>query len=216
MGSLRMVIALDNVTDFMHDYCKFGQDRVYPLMAIARKNENKHLTKNSEIVFREVLKKPEDINRKVEKLQNAAQNYTGEKQDDPVFRLYMSVNARNTVDAYWNFRERMNQWIQDLMNGDDAASYKLKKIDSHWKSELQRSPSRDETLFLFDIDEPDAPLEDFTDFLEDYTDVVTYRETPNGFHVITETFNYNELPDEFMERIEDLKTDQMMFLTYLT
>lgn len=207
---------MSEVTGFVHDYCSFGEKRVYLLMAITRKNENEHLTENTDIVFREVLKKPEDVDRKVDKLQNAAESYTSDNQETPIFRLYVTVNARNTLDTYWNYRQRMDGWIQDLMNGDDAAAYKLKKIDSHWKSELQRDPNRDETRFLFDVDDPTESLDEYTAVLADFTEVVTTRETPNGYHVVTEPFDYNELPEVFTEDVEDVKTDSMMFLCYLT
>jgi hypothetical protein len=204
----------DDTIDFLEDYCEFGEDRVYLLMAIARAKENPSISSNSEPVLREVVKHEADIQRKYEKLRAYATQYRSHSGDSLNFRLYITVNARNTVKTYFNFRERMNGWTKDRILGDDAASGKFKRIDSHWKSELHRDGTRDETLFLFDLDDATPDEEHtFVETVDKQTEIITRRQTPNGYHVITVPFNYNDLATEIGY---ELKTDGMLFVTYLT
>ena len=204
----------DDTIDFLEDYCEFGEDRVYLLMAIARAKENPSIVSNSEPVLREVVKHETDIRRKYGKLRAYATQYRTHSGDSLKFRLYITVNARNTVKTYFNFRERMNGWTKDRILGDDTASRKFKRIDSYWKSELHQDATRDETRFLFDLDDSTPDEEHtFVETLDEQTEIITRQQTPNGYHVITVPFNYNELETEIAY---ELKTDGMLFLTYLT
>jgi hypothetical protein len=179
-------------------------------MAIARKKENPAITSSSEPVFREVVKDEKDIRRKVEKLESALKNYRSDSGESLKFRLYVNANARNTVKAYFNFRERMNGWVKDRMYGQDSTARKFKRVDSHWRSELQKPASRDETRFIFDLDDvTEEQVNDFLVQLLEFVDDVKEVETPNGYHVVTESFNYNELETEVEY---ELKTDGMVFI----
>lgn len=204
----------DDTIDFLADYCEFGEDRVYLLMAIARAKENPSITSNSEPVVREVVKHETDIQRKHDKLQAYATQYQSQSDDSLTFRLYITANARNTVKTYFDFRERMNGWTKDRILGDDAASGKFKRIDGYWKSELHRDGTRDETRFLFDLDDATPDEEHtFVERLDEQTEIITRQETPNGYHILTVPFNYNELETEIEY---ELKTDGMLFLTHIT
>lgn len=196
--------------DELKDYSEFGENRVYLLMAIARKKENPDITSNGEIVFREVVKTEEDIERKVDKLQNACKRYSGAEK----FRLYYSVNARNTLDTYFNYRGRMNSWIEKKVNGQVDVDRKLKRLDSHWKSELQKPHSRDETFFLYDLDTKDETCRrKLVENLEKHTEIKLDVPTPNGHHFVVEPFNHNKMP-EFDFEVERLN-DRMFFLGYV-
>lgn len=199
----------------MEDYCEFGEHRVYLLMAIARTRENPQLNSNSEVVFREVVKYEKDIRRKYDKLACSVENYRDDAGNSLTFRLYLTVNARNTLTAYFNFLDRLNGWSKDMVYGDDAVDGKLKRIDSYWKSELQRDSSKDDSRFLLDVDTKDIDTGDLKQRLEAYTDVVVLRETPNGYHVITEPFPYPDMDYLHDHEEIDLETDRMMFIEYL-
>lgn len=200
---------MTSTVETLEDFCEFGDRRVYVLMAIARKKENEDITSGSEIVFREVVKDKEDIGRKVEKLRNASKNYGGAEK----FRLYISANARDTLKGYFRFKGTMDSWIEDRVNGQDDTDRKMKRIDSHWKSELQKPHCRDETLFIYDLDvENTERLEVLKEELSKHTEIVLERETPNGFHVVVKPFNHNEIKLDFeVER----KNDGMIFLEML-
>jgi hypothetical protein len=192
--------------DALETLCTFGEDRVYLLMAIARRKENPHLSEADQIVFREVLKGPADLDRKRRKLAAVAGDH------DERFRLYVTVNARNVMDAYFRFRSTTDGWLEDRFRGDEAAPPKFKRVDGHWYSELQRPHSRDETRFLWDLDDVTAADRDaFRAALP--VDPVLVRETPNGYHLVTETFDYRT--DLDTEIPHELKTDDMVFLEFL-
>jgi len=194
----------------LKDYSEFGENRVYLLMAIARKKENPDITSSGEIVFREVVKNEEDTERKISKLQNACKRY-GEAEK---FRLYYSANARNTLDAYFRYRERMNGWIEKKMNGQADIDQKLKRLDSHWKSELQKPHSRDETFFLYDLDTKDEDArKELVENLKEHTEIKLHVPTPNGNHYIVEPFNHNKMP-EFDFDLERMN-DRMFFIGYI-
>lgn len=203
--------------DFLHDHCNFEENRVYVLFAIARKNENEDITTSTEIIFREVLKNETDIHRKVSKLRAACAGYEPDDVDAPTFRLYVTVNARDSQQAFFNYQERINGWVHDLLNGDDAARMKMKKVDSYWISELQKPENRDGALFLWDYDgEYEAPV-GLQEDLKSKTEIVGTRETPNGYHIITTPFNYTDMGVDLREVYNvELKTDGMVFLEYLT
>jgi len=197
-------------TEELQDYSEFGDNRVYLLMAIARKKENPEITSSGEIVFREVVKNEKDIDRKISKLQNACKRYGGAEK----FRLYYSVNARNTLDAYFRYRERMDSWIEKKMNGQADIDDKLKRLDSHWKSELQKPHSRDETFFLYDLDtESEEAKQQLVQNLNEYTEIRLDVPTPNGHHFIVEAFNHTKMP-EFDFELERMN-DRMFFLGYI-
>lgn len=200
--------------DWLLEYCEFGEERVYLLMAIARAKENPSINSNAEVVFLEVLKHEQDPRRKFEQLQALARNYRSDSGDELTFRLYITANARNTVKAYFNFRSRMNDWTKEWILVDETTHRKLKHVDRHWLSATHRDNARDETRFLFDLDDATSEeLKRLRDALDEQTEIITWRETPNGYHVVTEPFNYNELA---VDADYELKTDGMLFVRYLT
>ncbi|MDQ2052750.1 hypothetical protein RBH26_20105 [Natronolimnohabitans sp. A-GB9] len=135
--------------------------------------------------------------------------YCGRPSANQLFRIYLSANARNTLDAYFNFREEMDGWIRDLFYGDEHAAEKLSRVDSYWKSALHRPDARDDWYFLFDLDDiSDLERDEFLAKLS--TDVHATITTPNGYHVVTEPFNYTDWdpPVEY----DDLDTGGQLFI----
>ena len=206
----------DDVAAAIESYCEFGERRVYLLMAVARTRENPHLSSSSEVVFREVLERGRDIDYALRRLSCLAATYRDDEGGPLTFRLYLSVNARNTLTAYFNLLERFNGWSKDLVYGDEAVDRKLKRVDQYWKSELQRDGTRDDSRFLIDVDTKAIDTGGLKQRLSADTDVVALRETPNGYHVITEPFNYTEV--DYLRKHDDVEvgTDWMLFLDYLS
>jgi hypothetical protein len=196
------------------EFCEFDENRVYLFLVIARTKENPQLSSGSEITFREVVEDRADLGRTYDRLRRTTAGYQSDADDSLTFRLYVTVNSRNAIDAYFNFRERMDGWIRDRLEGDEAAPRKFKRLDSYWKSELQKPAARDDARLLFDLDEATAgEKSQLVSTLADTTEVVTRRETPNGYHVVTEPFNYNELDADVDY---ELKTDGLLFVEILT
>lgn len=191
----------------MKYWCDFGEDneRVYILMAFARRKHNEELTNSTEVIFRRIIRSEEDIPEQLHQMRSliAGWNYT--------FRIYLTVNARNVRDAYFIFQTELNRWARDYIRGDDAAIEKMGNIDSRWKSTLHSPPARDDQYFHFDLDDVYASeAADFANQLGQETTVLLRRETPNGYHILCEPFNYPawEPPVEY----DDLDTDGMVFV----
>jgi hypothetical protein len=187
------------------DYCEFGEGRAYVLWAIARKKQNAELTNSEEIVYRKVLRHDEHVERKYNDIRGLINRY------DYTFRIYLSVNARDTLDAYIRFRDEMNDWSHDLIRGHDESLAKLAKIDTYWKSQLHMPENRAEQYFQFDLDDVSHnELNQFVLALPDFVSVEWVAETPNGYHVITEPFNHytHDSPVEY----DDVDTDGQLHI----
>lgn len=189
------------------EYCEFSEDRVYVLLAIARTKENEQHSSNTEPTMREVVDNEQDLVSKMEQLDHAA------KRSDSRFRLYLSANPRDAMKAFFQFRSEMDEWLQMRLNGNEGVKKKFKRIDSEFKSVLQKNECKDETNFIFDLDEvSEQEMNDLKSDLEGFTEIRLVQETPNGFHVVSRPFNYNELETEVEY---ELKKDGMIFVKYI-
>ncbi|MCU4802499.1 hypothetical protein OB920_19220 [Halobacteria archaeon HArc-gm2] len=193
--------------DDFQEYCEFGPERVYLLLAIARSKDNEGLTASSEPVIREIVAEAEELPETVARLDHAVSRF------EERYRLYLSVNARDTTSALFRLRERTDDWLEMRFHGDTDVLRKFKRVDSEFVSVLQSDACADETNFLFDLDDVSADEADaFADSLADSTTVLLRRETPNGFHVVTEPFDYTRLS----AGVEyELKTDDMVFVGFV-
>jgi len=204
MSDLEARVGLDE----LESYCAFGDERVYLLLAIARSKEHEDVTGTTEPAIREVVEDAQDLGRKIEHLDQVVSRF------DSRYRLYLSANARDTTTAFFELRERMDDWLRMRLGGNEEVLPKFKRVDSEFKSVLQSDTCKAEPNFIFDLDDVTAAeAETFRNRLGEYTTVRMVRETPNGYHVVTESFNYTE----FTAAIEyELKTDGLVFLTYAT
>jgi len=189
------------------EYCEFGGDRVYLLVALARAKENEGTTSNAAPAIRKIVEDEAGIARKAAELEHAASRF------DERFRLYLTANARDALKATFELRQSMDDWLEGRIHGDEGVRAKFKRVDSEFKSTLQSDTCRDETNFVFDLDDASATdCETLRADVSEHTEVLLVRETPNGHHVVTEPFDYNELSTEVEY---ELKTDGMVFVSYL-
>jgi hypothetical protein len=189
------------------EYCEFGGDRVYLLVALARAKENEGTTSNSAPAIRKVVEDGAELARKAVELDHAARRF------DERFRLYLTANARDALTATFELRRSMDDWLEGRIHGDEGVNAKFKRVDSEFVSTLQSDACRDETNFVFDLDDATAADRDaLVGDLDEHTEVALTRETPNGYHVVTDPFNYNELATAVEY---ELKTDGMVFVSYL-
>ena len=198
---------IEKLTSELDDYCDFGEDEVYVLMAIARAKENEEFSNNSEPVIREVVEDFGQLERKMEQLDHAVSRF------DSDFRLYISANARDVMKAFFKFRSDTDNWLEMRLNGNKDVNKKFKGLDSEFKSVLQSDKCKAETNFIFDLDNIEKiQMQELKAELGEHTSVRWARETPNGYHIVTRPFNYNEL-DSGIDY--ELKTDGMIFLSYI-
>jgi len=189
------------------EYCEFSQDNVYVLLAISRTKENEEHSSNTEPTMREVVDNEKDLEEKMKQLDHASKSY------DSKFRLYISSNARNSMKAFFRLRSEMDDWLQMRINGNEGIKKKFKRIDSEFKSVLQKNECKDETNFIFDLDKASRQdMKQLEDDLRVLTDIKMVKSTPNGFHIVTGSFNYNELETGIDY---ELKKDGMIFVSYI-
>jgi len=171
--------------NFLKAHCKFESDYdVYVLLAVARKKDHPELTNSKEIVFREVIRKEEDIVRKYNKLNSAIKNYTDEEGNKFSFYIYITMNPRNSKKAFFCLQNQINTMISESLNGIDN-SKKFKRIDNMWTSALMSPKSRSgRGVFLIDLDSknPDTYKQVIT-LVKKFTDPIIDTETKNGFHI---------------------------------
>ena len=174
-------------------------------MCIARRKFNEGITNSEEVVHRRVINNAEDIEFNVNYVYNLME------MEDLTFRVYLTVNAHDHISAFWDFQQEMKQMAKGLYNGDDGAETRISRLGSEWKSTLHKPRHRDEKKFQFDLDKvTKSECDEFVNRIEKVgAEVILIRETPNGYHVITNPFNYNKI-DEWSSFYDELDTDGMV------
>ncbi len=196
--------------EILDDLWEFGSDRAYILIALARSKDNEDIRATDQPTIRKVVEDRDELERKIEELSHATKRF------EHKYRLYGTVNARNTRDALFNFQHEMTNWLRKADMGDVDVRKNFKRIDHEWKSKLHQESCRDDKYFLFDLDDADEiDLYNMTQELErqDHAQILAQQESPNGWHVITTPFNYNELDVSTVDY--ELKKDAMVFLGFL-
>lgn len=194
---------------FIKDYCSFGPNRLYLLLALARPKENEGITHNSIPMFREIISHEDKIESKYNKLKLLSENYNdGELK----FRFYLSANARDLSKSFYLYQKELLEMQRHKQNGHEGITKKQKRLDQEWKSTLQKAGNKSDNYFIIDIDnEDESILENIKNGLEEETNAIECIKTPNGFHLITEPFDYTDA-DILNEEYIETKTDDLFFL----
>lgn len=183
----------------LHDWCTPIEDgEAYILWVIARRKYNDDITNSTEIIHRRVLTDEDDIEYNYNHLKYFAES------SEHHFRMYVTVNKRDVLKGFWHMQSKMLDLSKQITTDVEGAYPAIGRLGSMWKSVLHSPKSREEKMFLFDIDEVDSGItvteEDayrFTAALAKYTEVLWLNQTPNGYHVITQPFNYNDFEAPF-------------------
>lgn len=197
---------MDDLTE-LREYCEFGGHRVYLLLAVARTKERGDAGSDAAPTMHRVVEEPGEFDRLASELAHAVRAY------DPRYRLYLTVNARDSLAAFFALRERTDEWLRAALGGDEGVRRKFGRVDREFLSALQSDGSRDDGRFLFDLDDVDP--DEATAFREDVADETTVlldRETPNGYHLVTDPFDYTRFESAVPR---ELKTDGLVFASYL-
>lgn len=206
---------MDELTNPLDRLWTFKEDRVYLLIAIARSKENSDVRATAQPTMRKVVESSQELSDKVEQLAHATKRF------DQIYRLYATVNGRNTKDAAHFLQKEMLDARREMEKSGQMSSL-LERVDHEWKSILHQPRCRDEKRFLFDLDTPSPEVRHDLQFrLADHTQVEYVQETPNGWHIITEPFNFTEIEDfdsnrgRFKGKECERKPDDMIFLGFL-
>lgn len=109
-------------------------------------------------------------------------------------RIYSTANTRNLKKAIQLFKHDV---VEMDVQPENVVSDFYSAIKSRFASCLMRPSSRDSSWFIFDVDDP-MTLDDALKIFEDsgFTDkIMKSYKTKNGWHIITEPFNYNKLTE---------------------
>lgn len=201
-------MALDSLWDFT-------DERVYMLVAIARSKENEDVNATDQPTMRKVVEDRDEVDDKLEQLRHAASRF------DQTYRLYATVNGRSVRDALLFLQKESLDAIRRSEKSGEPP-HMLKRVDHEWKSILHQPRCRDQKRFLWDIDtlDRDAPLL-VKDRLRGKTTVIYEQQSPNGWHIVTEPFNFNEVRgyDQEEDTIDgfpvERKRDGMVYLDFL-
>ncbi len=193
--------------DELQAFCEFGPDRVYLLLGIARAKENPETDERDRRTIREVVTDSEDLPETVAQLAHAT------SRSDATYRLYLTVNARDALAATFDLRRRMDDWLEMRLHGNEGVAAKFTQVDSEYKSVLQSDACADDSYFIFDLDDATrAEADRLESALAAVTTVRLVRETPNGYHLVTEPFDYTAFETDVAY---ELKTDGLLFCSYV-
>ena len=195
--------------EFIENYTTglYTEKHGYLLMAIARRRFNEGISNSEEVVHRRIITKGDDIERQVGDLRALM------SQHDLHFRLYLTVNSRDLVSSLFDFQQDISSMIESLYNGDEDELQRVQRLGSEWKSAAHAPENSNESMFLFDLDDvSQAEMKEFKSRLRKHTSIHVTRETPNGYHIITAPFNYNDLSETATEAYDDLDRDGMVYV----
>lgn len=214
MSELQSLDSESDVVEFLSEYCEFGEGRVYVLSVMARPRENDSINHGGIPMFREIITEESGIQRKVSRLRAIAESFTPEEGDGSplVFRMYISANARDVQKSFHLFQKHLLDLNKKYSQGHDPAMEKMERLDREWESHLQSEGNKDDDYFIIDVDEGSMEwYEEVREELEAETEVLAALESPNGFHIIVEPFNFPASRVVDMEEVE-IKNDSLMFL----
>ncbi len=156
-----------------------------------KRHLRKIITTNSEEFFNAIISLQDDM----------------KNSDDPL-RIYSSVNSRDINKAIHRFK--VDQLEVDYSNQENKNSFYL-DIKNKFISCLMKSGSRAESNFIIDLDHCDErSFHTIYKILEKKTNIQTYYKTKNGYHIVTDAFDYTKLNDD---RI-DVHTDGLLLIDF--
>lgn len=198
----------------LEKHCKFEDDKyVYVLLAVVRKKDNKTLSNSQEIVFREVIKKEDEIKRKYNKIKLLTDNYKDENGKKYNFYIYITVNPRDVIKATFLLKEHIDNWIINMLNGVNN-TMQFKKLGRHWISSLMKNESRaSRGNFLVDIDTKDKKIVEYIKInIQAHTKILIEQETKNGWHYVVKPFDIKKLEESKYKEYFEIKKDDLLFV----
>lgn len=200
---LRLIMMTESkIEELKRTVLKFDSpDQVYLMLLIPRSKDN-HIVQSQETMhtFVRTLKKVEDFDIAAEELKTI-----GNKMNLK-YNLYVNVNPRSVMKAYYTLKKKFAEWDYHLVNGDQDSVRTIKKLDREWQTCLQMETSKSKcNYFLFDVDSKEKiHLDCFRAFLNQTNVKVKEEfiiETRNGYHLLVKPFNCKL----FYDYIKDLK-----------
>jgi len=132
-------------------------------------------------------------------------------KDERTLRIYANLNSRDINKAIRLFKQR--QLNSDYDPAERNQQFYL-DIKNQFISCLMDKSARKTKNFLFDLDEiDDRGFHSIYNLIEKRTKILLHYPTKNGYHIITEPFNYyKELDNESL--IQSVHTDGLMLIDF--
>ena len=213
-----------NPTNFIKQHCEFQHSKYdcYVLLAISRKKDSPHITNSKEIVFREVLRRPDNLFRKYTRLKLNTLNYRDENNNKLPFYIYITTNARDGRKAAKALTQKITDCFYEESLGNDRSRI-LKRLDREFISLLMKKEgkSKNTRYFLLDIDthEPAFVKEVISNIPSSSLIKTDMIKTRHGYHLKTTPFNIQEFNKNFIQEelneLIEVKTDALMFVEYV-
>lgn len=202
-----------NSIEFLKQHCEFNEPTdCYVIIAVSRKKDTEEMTNSKEIVFRDVIKDANEIEKKYLKMKASIENYKDVKGKSYPFYLYIQLNPANGRKATIELLSRITDWLA-RENIDKTVNEHYKRTYAEFYSALMVPHCRgSKKYFMVDYDSKEEPyFKDFITALELQTKVILTQETRNGYHVKCLPFDKRKLiPCKTWE----IKHDSLMFVEY--
>ena len=209
------MIELTTPTNFIREYCDFSDPNwVWMLVGMSRNKDNKEEASQhntpERFMRRLVIRKPEEIAECRDELRELG-NKLG-----TTYRIYVSLNSRDTVSALFNFQKRLVEIGQGLAKQTPDSLALSKKIHSLWKTELAQRRNRGTKRILIDIDEDDQNL--FEHILQNLVDklelkVYAAHRTVSGYAISCDAHDTRWLKLAYgKDREIDVQRDSLLFV----
>lgn len=166
--------------NFLQEYCDFSDPHwVWIITGISRAKDNQ-AGDFRQYMQRLIVSNPEEILECYKRIKGEATDFR------TVYRMYVSLNARDAVKTAFNFQHALLDIGFELSKGQQDALVKAKRISSLWKDELAQNANRGTKRILIDIDTIDPVKRTLAiSYLETHGAVIrAKRFTPNGFHIV--------------------------------
>lgn len=202
---------MNEALQFMHDYCDFSDPNcVWVMKGISRNKDNPDNPNMHRFLRRMILTCPDDIDSCYEEIHLLANH------PDTTYRIYISLNSRDVVDAAFQFQKKLVDITQGLAKGFPDALKQAKKVGSIWKTELEQRNARGTKRFLLDIDENnDVIARNIQQKIISIPSMIhAFRKTPNGYAIVFDACDTRDLMKfchDGMAQV-DLQKDSMLFV----
>ena len=196
---------------FMKDYCDFSNpENVWIMTGMIRNKDNQ--INQIKFLKRFIIKEESDLQYCRNEIHRVAINI------NTYYRLYISLNARNVVNSFFNFQKRLLDLNIGLAKGYEDALNLSKKVSSLWKTELEQIRNRGTKRILLDIDDCQDSniIYGIVDYIEDncHTTLHCVHQTVTGYSIVFDACDVRGLLKMCKEENikADIQRDSLVFV----
>jgi hypothetical protein len=200
--------------EVLKQHCEFNEPTdCYVLLAVSRKRDTQEITNSKEIIFRDVIKHKDEIEKKYLKIKASISNYKDINGKSFPFYLYVTLNPLNARKAAISLITEIAKWLE-LEGLDKNIIKKYSNTYGEFYSQLMSPKNRgSKRYFMIDYDEAIITAE-FMERLEQNTEVYMKIPTRHGWHIKCKPFDARVLEDLKKKLNFEIKKDSLLFVEY--